>query len=157
MRTETLAALEAAALTSLQNNDSQTALELLQMVHQIPAVQIHPVAQAALPAVSSAPLHARDYHFWAKYIEDNYLPYLLSRNTDTFTTPQLLTWIESFCELSFCDEELEVNGDNRPKWKTLVGNALTKLNEEGVVTRQGYFSKTYKVGGTQPLITPFVA
>ena len=158
MRSETIDALKKAACVHLDIDDLETAYELLSLAlapeAKVPATPVLPpvAAPPAVPALPAAVHGVRDYHWWTEFIESNYIPYLASRNQTSFTSKQILTWIESCPAVELSHEELDPGLSDRPKWRSQVGNALTRLVELDTL-KKAWGSKVYSLKNqTVPMI-----
>ena len=146
MNPETLEHLRSAAINALQNKQDVAAVELISLMDMTaPALAPEPVTVAPvpleIPALPASP-QSRDYHFWARVIQDSYLPHLASEGQVEFTTAQFFSWVE-YVGLPLTTGDLEKPGGSRPRWKERCGVALKKLRDNNVIHQLGFFGKTY--------------
>lgn len=142
--------LRNSVLEALSRNEDQSALELLQLLtekKQQPCLPAPVVTQQvlALPAerfVTEGP--ARDYHFWARHIRENFIPWLTNNGRQRFTSKEVLTWIEKDNTVGFTSGDIKVISSGRETWRDLVGNGLRALKDQGVL-RSEAFSKRYQI------------
>ena len=86
--------------------------------------------------------HNRRY--WAVFIEDNYIPYLVTKGLNNFRFIDLSKWIER--EPSVLNaEDLLVDGTGRPSWKARISHSLGELVLDGILKRNRRNGQHYTV------------
>jgi hypothetical protein len=76
---------------------------------------------------------ARDYHYWASFIRDNFIPFMVSNGRARFTSHELFSWLENNTAVCMTSGEVEVLSDGHHRWRNIVSNALAALKSRGLV------------------------
>ena len=168
MNPETIEFLRSATIQALQNKQDVAAVELLSLMDlgqqnapvlisgsvEQPSNHLE-IAVCQSPQLPPLPNNsdARDYHFWARAIQDCYLPTLRQENKKEFTSSQLFSWVD-YVGFPLTSGDLEKPGGNRPRWKERASDALSHLTREGVIFRLGYFGKTYSTVKPSSVLAP---
>jgi len=145
METTTQAYLRKAAIDALTAKADTAALELLAMLHGRPTQATTPQAMEALPAARSVvegPAH--DYHYWAQFIRENFIPFMTGNGRLRFTSHELFTWIENCAQVELTTGDIEQYNNGGVVWRNIASNALTSLKKQGVVHAQAW-SKDYEI------------
>lgn len=137
--------LRRAAIDALNAKADKAALELLAMLHgdsaQLPAVK-HVQALPAAPQVVEGPAH--DYHYWIKFIREQFIPFLQSNGRFRFTSYELLNWIERCSSVQLTTGDVEQYESGKEIWRNITSNALANLKKQGVVKAPPW-GKEYEV------------
>ena len=134
METTTKAFLRQAAIHALQSQEDTAASELLSLMssqskHSPPP----PIQQALLPSAEIIDGPARDYHFWVRFIRDNFIPFLRENGRDRFTSNDLFTWIENCPHLQLTTGDTHAHQDGTLVWRGRAGKGLSEIKKQGVV------------------------
>ena len=152
MENTTKELLREAAFKALTESEDRSAYELLALLNQ-EAVQVT-TAKAAnvLPSareVIDAPAH--DYHDWARFVRENFLPFMSGNGRLKFTSPELFSWMENCSFLKLTTGDVETHSSGREVWRNSVSMALTDLKKQGVVHAPA-FGRVYEIN--QPALAP---
>jgi len=145
MKTTTRDFLRQAALAALQAKDDSAALELLSMMPGDSCDQQVEPAVAALPPareVQDGPAH--DYHYWMKFIREQFIPFLMANGRMQFTSYEALSWIQNSKQLSLTSGDIEQYQNGSPVWRALASNALIALKKQGILQAPPY-GKDYTI------------
>lgn len=133
MNSETKALLRHTILEAINSEQDAAAMELLALLTgSTPAVQ-H--AHAALPTtrkVIEGP--ARDYHYWAGFIREVFIPHITNNGRIGFTSNEMFSWLENNRNMQWTAGDVEPRSDGVEIWRGTVSNALTALKERGLVS-----------------------
>lgn len=154
MEDSTKRLLRSAALEALNSADDRAALELLAMLNQQPTQVTTSRSVAALPAareVLDGPAH--DYHYWVRFIRENFIPFMTGNGRLKFTSNELLTWLENCSELKLTSGDMGTDARNRENWRNGVTNAMAQLKTMGVVNAAA-FGKEYTIVQQAPQLMP---
>lgn len=126
--------LRKAAIEALTAKADHVALELLALLHG-DSGQLSAVSQVkALPAatqVIEGPAH--DYHYWIKFIREQFIPFLQGNGRFKFTSYELLNWIERCSSVQLTTGDVEQYESGKEIWRNITSNALANLKKQGVV------------------------
>ena len=141
MNTETVALLRAAAIQALQNQNDDSAFELVSLI------DTKGTAAKALPAapqggVPNMPAH--DYSYWMQLIRQHFIPFITGNGRLRFTSTELYSWLEHSSEVVLSRGDLDHHKGGRSVWKHAVSSALGHLKSQGVLHGES-FSKVYTV------------
>ena len=141
MNTTTIELLRAATIQALQNKQDASAVELLALMQ--PTLVALPVP--ALPQKTTVDGPAHDYHYWAQFVREKFIPFLTANGRIRFTSSELLSWVENSLEtvLTLGDVQ-EQPGSGRIVWKASVGNGLASLKKQGVLKAESN-GKEYEI------------
>ena len=141
MNTTTIELLRAATIQALQNKQDASAVELLALMQ--PTLVALPVP--ALPQKTTVDGPAHDYHYWAQFVREKFIPFLTANGRIRFTSSELLSWVENSLEtvLTLGDVQ-EQPGSGRIVWKASVGNGLAALKKQGVLQAESN-GKEYEI------------
>ena len=137
--------LRKAAIEALTAKADTAALELLAMLHGHPTQTTTPRAMQALPAarpVLEGPAH--DYHYWAQFIRENFIPFMIGNGRLRFTSHELFTWIENCTQVELTNGDVEQYTDGKVIWRNIASNALASLKKQGVVHAPAW-GKDYEI------------
>ena len=143
MNPATVELLRAATIQALQKKEDVAAVELMALMSgkvDQPAVKALP--QAVEMTVVDGPAH--DYHYWAKFIRQNFIPFMTQNGRLRFTSHELLTWLENCKELVLTTGDMEQNTQDKFIWRKNVSNGLNQLKQQGVVHAPA-FGKEYTI------------
>ena len=149
MNTKTLALLRAAAIQALQDQDDDSAAELVSLIDSKQPPQ---AAQPALPeatpgnSVPNAPAH--DYNYWVQFIRQEFIPFITGNGRLRFTSTELLVWMENSTTVVLNRGDLDRHKNGRAVWKHSVSSALGALKSQGVLRGESY-GKVYTVNPPQ--------
>lgn len=146
MDPKTVEALRQAAINALQSKEDVAAAELLSLMNS-GAVQLPAVTQPkALPQgreLIDGPAH--DYHYWMRFIREQFIPFMTANGRLRFTSHELLTWLENCRDLALTTGDMEDSrSDGRPAWRNGVTVALGNLKQQGIVNAPA-FGKEYEI------------
>jgi hypothetical protein len=141
MNPTTKALLRNAVLEAVNTEQDTAAMELLSLLTgeqlpdqlQIPA-QLPKSTRLMLPPerqVIEGP--ARDYHYWASFIRDNFIPFMVANGRARFTSHELFSWLENNPAVRLTSAEIEARSDGHQYWRNIVSNALVALKTRGIV------------------------
>lgn len=152
MENKTKELLREAALAALADSEDRSAFELVALLNQ-EVVQVT-TAKAAnvLPStreIFDAPAH--DYHYWTRFIRENFLPFMSGNGRLKFTSPELFSWMENCSSLKLTTGDVETHSSGREVWRNGVSMALTDLKKQGVIHAPA-FARVYKIN--QPALAP---
>lgn len=125
--------LRSAIHEALNAENDIAAMELLAILANTPK----PQAVAALPAgqtVTEGPAH--DYHYWAWFIRENFIPFLTNNGRVRFTSHELFSWIENHSELTLTAGDLEQQRDGAFVFRGRISAALSHLKQIGIICAQ---------------------
>ena len=153
MNPKTVEALREAAINALQACEDVAAAELLSLMNgstaqfpEIPPADTLPSLPKALPQgreVEKGPPH--DYHYWMRFIREQFIPFMTSNGRLRFTSHELLTWLENCRDLTLTTGDLEDSrSDGRAAWRSVVTVALGNLKQQGVIVAPA-FAKEYLI------------
>jgi hypothetical protein len=144
--------LREAALKALSDAEDRSAFELISLLNQ-EAVQVTTSNVAnVLPSardIFDAPAH--DYHYWARFIRENFLPFMTGNGRLKFTSPELFSWLDNCSTLKLTTGDIETHSSGREAWRNSVSLALQDLKKQGVVNAPT-FGRVYEIN--QPALMP---
>jgi hypothetical protein len=154
MNPTTKALLRNAVLEAVNTEQDLAAMELLFLLtgKQLPnqqqaRAQLPESAQAQLPVgrqVIDGP--ARDCHYWASFIRENFIPFMVANGRARFTSNELFSWLENNPAVCMTSAEIEPRSDGYEYWRNIVSNALTSLKLGGLVEAQPN-GRVYMIAG----------
>ena len=145
MNDTTKAFLRDAVLEALAVCADSSALELLALLNGSQVSSVAPSPVAVLPAareVTDGP--ARDYHYWTRFIRENFIPFMTGNGRLRFTSHELLTWLENCNALRLTAGDIEPHATGRETWRNTVSAALAHLKRQGAINAPA-FSKDYLI------------
>lgn len=143
MNSETIELLRAATIQALQNKQDIAAGELLGLINPEPVKAMLPALSPSTIEVVNGPAH--DYHYWARFVRENFIPFMTSNGRLRFTSFELITWLENCKNLPLTSGDIEVRpGDSRTTWKGIMSNALSSLKSQGILKAPA-FGKEYEI------------
>jgi len=137
--------LREAALSALNNAEDRSAFELLSLLNNAPVQATTAATVKVLPTareVTDAPAH--DYHYWARFVRDNFLPFMTGNGRLKFTSPELFSWLENCSNLKLTTGDMETHASGREVWRNSVSLALTDLKKQGVL-HAPTFGRVYEI------------
>jgi hypothetical protein len=147
METTTKAYIRQAVIEALQNQEDETASELLALISSQPKHQPSKLIQPALlPSDDVIDGPARDYHFWMQFIRENFIPSLIKSGRTRFTSNEVFTWLENFRSLQLTTGDLHAHQDGTLTWRGRAGKGLSELKKQGIVSGQPG-GKEFQVAG----------
>lgn len=151
MNPATLDLLRAATIQALQSKEDVAAVELLALMNtETKPVTATPVLPPAVTSVIDGPAH--DYHYWARFVREKFIPFLTSNGRVRFTSHELLSWLENNSELALTSGDIEEQSSTgRPVWKNSLTNGLAALKKQGVLNAKS-FGKDYEICKALPPI-----
>jgi hypothetical protein len=129
MNSNTKALLRHAILEAINSEQDAAAMELLALLTGS-APNAQPIA--ALPRarnVIDGP--ARDYHFWASFIRETFIPHITNNGRFRFTSNEMFSWLENNQNVQWTAGDVESRLDGAEAWRSTVSNALTALKDRG--------------------------
>lgn len=141
MNPATKALLRNAVLEAVNTEQDTAAMELLSLLAQAPpttepnhAITAVRPAQLALPSdrvsIDGPP---RDYHYWAGFIRDNFMPFMAANGRVGFTSHELFSWLENCPALSMTTGDIKTRSDGHPHWRNMASSALGALKKRGLL------------------------
>jgi len=152
METTTVELLREAALKALNNAEDRSAYEILALLNQEPVQVTTTKSVQVLPAVREvidAPAH--DYHYWTRFIRENFLPFMSGNGRLKFTSPEVFSWLENCSNLNLTTGDLETQSSGREVWRNGVSSALVELKKQGILYAPA-FGRVYEI--RQPALSP---
>ena len=149
MNPATVELLRAATIQALQNKEDVAAVELMALMSgnvSSPAVKALPAG--AEKVVVDGPAH--DYHYWSKFIRQNFIPFMTSNGRLRFTSHELLTWLENRQDVVLTAGDMDKNTKDNFVWRHTVSVALGTLKSQGVL-KAPPFGKEYEIRETPQL------
>ena len=141
MNTTTRALLRNAVIEAVNSEQDAAAAELLALLTNAqpvssgnPAAVMVESAQLILPAertIIDGP--ARDYHYWAGFIRDNFIPYMVANGRHRFTSSELFSWLENSKTLQMTTGDIELRRDGKEYWRSIVTDAIRSLKDQGLI------------------------
>ena len=146
MNPNTIELLRAATIQALQNKQDASAVELLALMQPTPVALPAP----ALPQRTTVDGPAHDYHYWAQFVREKFIPFITENGRFRFTSSELLSWLENSLEnvLTLGDVQEQPNG-GRTVWKASVSNGLAALKKQGVLKAENG-AKEYEIARALP-------
>ena len=145
METATVELLREAALKALNNAEDRSAFEILALLNQEPVQVTTTKAVQVLPAareIVDAPAH--DYHYWMRFIRENFLPFMSGNGRLKFTSPEAFSWLENCSNLSLTTGDVETHSSGREVWRNSVSIALAALKKQGILYAPA-FGRVYEI------------
>jgi hypothetical protein len=143
--------LRQAAMDALSAKADTAAFEILAMLNgqttQVTTARAVQLLPSARP-VTDGPAH--DYHFWAQFIRENFIPFMTGNGRLRFTSPELFTWIENCTDPVLTTGDLEPYSSGNVTWRNIASNALGALKKQGVITAPAW-GKEYEIQSTRLL------
>jgi hypothetical protein len=154
MNPTTKTLLRNAVLEAVSTEQDAAAIELLALLTGgQPAEQPQPAAQIPEPAQLRLPPErqvidgpARDCHYWASFIRENFIPFMVANGRARFTSNELFSWLENNPAVCMTSAEIEPRSDGYEYWRNIVSNALTSLKLGGLVEAQPN-GRVYMIAG----------
>lgn len=145
MNDTTKAFLRNAVLEALSAQADSSALELLSLLNGFPPNNVQPAQPPRLAMVRDLDDEvAHDYHYWCRFIRENFIPFMTSNGRLKFTSHELLTWLENCAFLKLTTGDLEKYSTGREVWRNTVGLALSHLKQQGALHAPA-FGKEYQI------------
>ena len=123
--------LRSAVQEALKAEDDAAAIELMAILsgHSYP----HPVA--VLPShQSTTPGPAHDSHFWARFIEENFIPLISNNGRSRFTSHEVYSWIDNYPDLPLTDGDIEQRSGGASVYRKRISQGLDLLKQHGAVS-----------------------
>jgi len=154
MNPTTKAILRNAVIEAVNTEQDLAAMELMFLLagKQLPD---RPDACVQLPEATQGPVAvgrqvidgpARSFHYWASFIRENFIPFMIRNGRARFTSNELFTWLENSPAVCMTTAEVELRSDGQEYWRNIVSNALIALKEGGLVQAQSK-SRVYVIAG----------
>ena len=132
MNSTTKALLRHTILEAINSEQDAAAMELLALL-----TGSAPDAEPVLPTLPAARKvidgPARDYHYWASFIRDTFLPHITNNGRLRFTSNEMFSWLENNRDMQWTAGDVEFRSDGSEVWRGTVSNALTALKDRGFV------------------------
>jgi hypothetical protein len=130
MNSTTKALLRHTILEAINSEQDAAAMELLALL-----TGSAPSAEPVLPALPAVRKviegPARDYHYWASFIRDTFLPHITNNGRLRFTSNEMFSWLENNQDVQWTAGDVEFRSDGSEIWRGTVSNALTALKDRG--------------------------
>jgi hypothetical protein len=126
--------LRQAAAQALEAKDDASVVEILGLLRGATATEAPTQAPLALPAAdptNGGPAHS--YHFWAQFIRDRFIPFMLRNGRDKFTSHELFAWLQNSGSPEFTSGDLKSYADGSLAWRNAASSGLNALKVQGVV------------------------
>ena len=137
--------LRNAVLEALSAQADASAMELLSLLNGLPTQPPAAMPIAALPMAQNIEYGtAHDYHFWCRFIRENFIPFMTGNGRSRFTSHELYSWLENCSFLGLTAGDVEKHSTGREVWRNAVGAALSHLKQQGALQAQA-FSKEYQI------------
>jgi len=137
--------LREAAVTALSESQDRSAFELLALLNQEQIQTTTRTAAAALPAARELQDGAaHDYHYWSRFIRENFIPFMTGNGRLKFTSHELISWLENCSKLPLTTGDIETHSSGREVWKNSVSLSLADLKRQGIFEAQP-FSRVYEI------------
>ena len=132
MNSTTKALLRHTILEAINSEQDAAAMELLALLtgSALDAEPVLPTLPAARKVIDGP---ARDYHYWASFIRDTFLPHITNNGRLRFTSNEMFSWLENNRDMQWTAGDLESRSDGSEAWRGTVSNALTALKDRGFV------------------------
>jgi hypothetical protein len=144
MNPTTKALLRNAVIEAVNTEQDLAAMELMFLLagKQLPdrpeaCVQLPEATQEVLAVgrqVIDGP--ARSFHYWASFIRENFIPFMVRNGRARFTSSELFSWLENNPAVCMTTAEVERRLDGHEYWRNIVSKALNALKEGGLVEAQ---------------------
>lgn len=145
MNDTTKAFLRNAVLEALSAQADASAMELLSLLNGLPAQALPPSPTPALPMAREIEEgYAHDYHYWCRFIRENFIPFMTGNGRLRFTSHELLTWLENCNALRLTVGDIEKHATGREVWRNTVSTALFHLKQQGAI-HAAAFAKEYQI------------
>lgn len=144
MEPTTKALLRNAILEAVTAEQDVAAMELMALLTGTTAAP-KPAVALALPAskeVTEGPAH--DYHYWMRFIREQFIPFMSANGRLRFTSHELLTWIENCPALSLTSGDIDQFANGREVWRNGVSAALSSMKQQGLLKAPA-FGKDYEI------------
>ena len=144
--------LREAAFKALSDAEDRSAFELLALLNQETVQVTTAKAANVLPSardIFDAPAH--DYHYWARFIRENFLPFMTGNGRLRFTSPELFSWLDNCSTLKLTTGDIETHSSGREAWRNSVSLALQDLKKQGVIDAPA-FGRVYEI--SKPALMP---
>ena len=149
MEATTRKLLREAALSALATEEDRSAFEILALLNKEPIQATTTAAVNVLPAareIVDAPAH--DYHYWARFIRENFLPFMSGNGRLKFTSPELFSWLDNCSSLKLTTGDVVPHSSGRETWRNGVSMALTDLKKQGILKAE-VFGRIYEITAPQ--------
>lgn len=145
MNDTTKAFLRNAVLEALSAQADASALELLSLLNGVSAQTQPRIEIPALPMAREVEAgDAHDYHYWCRFIRENFIPFMTGNGRFRFTSHELLTWLENCNSLTLTAGDVETHATGREVWRNTVSAALSHLKQQGAL-HAAAFAKEYQI------------
>jgi hypothetical protein len=139
--------LRNAIVDALSDGDDLAAHEMLGFIVGQPHKEekVATVRQLALPAgkvIVDGP--ARDYHYWVRFVRENFIPFMQANGRSQFTSYELLNWLDNFGGLELTAGDTQQHSSGREVWRSQVYSALSTLKTMGILEAPP-FAKDYTI------------
>ena len=134
--------LRAATIQALQNKQDDTAIELLSLMDLKVSDAVKALPGTTELTIVDGPSH--DYHYWVRFIREQFIPFMTANGRLRFTSHELMTWLENFQGLQLTAGDIEEHSSGKPVWRNTVSNALGVLKQQGLLNAPP-FGKEYEI------------
>ena len=131
MNPATVELLRAATIQALQNKQDVAAIELLSLMDVATSPTVKALPQAHMADVVEGPSH--DYHYWAQFIRNQFIPFMTANGRLRFTSHELMTWLENCQSLQLTAGDVEQHSSGKLVWRNTVSCALGVLKTQGLL------------------------
>jgi hypothetical protein len=132
MNSDTKALLRHTILEAINSEQDAAAMELLALLTgSAPVAQPIPAALPAARNVIEGP--ARDYHYWASFIRENFFSHIKDNGRFGFTSSEMFSWLENKRDMQWTAGDVQLRSDGFEMWRNIASNALTALKIRGFV------------------------
>ena len=142
MNPATVELLRAATIQALQNKQDVAAIELLSLMDVSAPNDVKALPEAADMTIADGPSH--DYHYWTKFIRNQFIPFMTANGRLRFTSHELMTWLENCKGVEFTAGDFEQHSNGKLVWRNTVSCALSTLKTQGLLQAPP-FGKEYVI------------
>lgn len=142
MNPTTVELLRAATIQALQNKQDYAAIELLSLMDVKASTAVKALPGTTELTIVDGPSH--DYHYWVRFIREQFIPFMTANGRLRFTSHELMTWLENCQGLQLTAGDIEQHSTGKPVWRNTVSCALGVLKTQGLLNAPP-FGKEYEI------------
>ena len=132
MNSDTKALLRHTILEAINSEQDAAAMELLALLTgSTPTAQLATTALPAARKIIQGP--GRDYHYWAAFIRETFIPHITNNGRFGFTSNEMFSWLENNQNMQWTAGDVEPRSDGIEIWRGTVSNALSALKDRGLI------------------------
>jgi hypothetical protein len=146
--------LRNAVVDALSDGDDVAAHEMLgllvcQPIGQDSIKQMPPLALPGAITIIDGP--AKNYHYWMRFIRDNFLPFMHRNGRIQFTSYEVLSWLRNCGNIQLTAGDTHVLANGKEVWRNQVYSALANLKQMGVLDAER-FAKSYTIKASKEVV-----